>query len=214
MQERSVRTEGSDGYEFRATCGLELQDRKKAGLPMIRGVAVVYNQLSVDLGGFREQIAADALETVLASKPDVRAFDEHDPSKRLGRTTSRTLRLVNESAGLRVEIDPPDTEVGRAAVESIRRGDIDGMSFAFRVAPGGDEWLETQDGLIRTVREISELAEVSIVSWPAYPQTVASTTRARVREFFSRAVANRLGARIRAAETRGLSIATPTEKTT
>jgi hypothetical protein len=54
----------------------------------------------------------------------------------------------------------------------MQRGDVDQMSFAFRVAK--DEWDETDEtNVIRTVIEFKELFDASIVTFPAYPQTDA-----------------------------------------
>lgn len=51
---------------------------------------------------------------------------------------------------------------------------IDGASFMFTVAPGGETW-EMQDGVpLRRVREIDELMDVGPVTFPAYPQASAS----------------------------------------
>jgi HK97 family phage prohead protease len=49
----------------------------------------------------------------------------------LGRNKSGTLRLSVDGIGLRYEIDPPDTQAARDLIESLRRGDVSGSSFAF-----------------------------------------------------------------------------------
>jgi hypothetical protein len=71
-----------------------------------------------------------------------------------------------------VEIDPPDTQAGRDAVESIRRGDVDQMSFTFDVLE--DEWdQDDQQQPIRTLRKV-KLLDVSPVTFPAYTGTAVS----------------------------------------
>ena len=103
---------------------------------------------------------------------DIRALWNHDTNLPLGRTKAGTLRLDVDSHGLRVEIDPPDTQAGRDAVESIKRGDVDQMSFAFDVLE--DEWdQDDQQQLIRTLRKV-KLYEVSPVTFPAYTGTSVS----------------------------------------
>jgi phage head maturation protease len=50
----------------------------------------------------------------------------------------------------------------------MARGDIDGMSFGFRVTK--QEWDESGEVPLRTIREV-ELFEVSVVTFPAYADT-------------------------------------------
>jgi HK97 family phage prohead protease len=70
-----------------------------------------------------------------------------------------------------VEIDLPDTSYARDLVEKIRRGDLTGMSFCFRVAPEGDTWFTDEEG--KTLRTIikAEIDDVSAVTYPAYTDT-------------------------------------------
>ena len=132
----------------------------------IAGYAAVFNS-ETDIGGmFREQIAPGAFKPSLTG--DVRALFDHDSSHVLGRTKSGTLRMSEDEHGLAVEIDLPDTQTGRDLRESMARGDIDGMSFGFRVTK--QEWDESGETPLRTIREV-ELFEVSVVTFPAYADT-------------------------------------------
>lgn len=141
------------------------------GSRKFRGTAVVFNQLSENLGGFREQIDPAAFDE--AEMSDVRLLFNHDDSLVLGRTKSGTLQLTRDAKGLHFEADPPDTTVARDLATSMDRGDIDQCSFSFTVAPGGADWDQDPDSgsEIRTVKKISRLYDVSIVTYPAYPQT-------------------------------------------
>lgn len=147
----------------------EVEDRG-AKKPVIRGHAAVFNQLSNDLGGFREQITPGAFAEAI-QLDDVRALVNHESSKVLGRNKSGTLRLSEDATGLLVEIDPPDTTYARDLLESMRRGDITQMSFGFGVKPGGQDWAKDDEG--RTIRTLKKLRlfDVSPVTYPAYPQT-------------------------------------------
>ena len=134
----------------------------------LTGYAAVFDQLSVLLySAFREKITRGAFMGSLGD--DIRALWNHDTNLPLGRTKANTLRLAEDPHGLRVEIDPPDTQAGRDAVASIRRGDVDQMSFAFDVLE--DAWDQDEAGqLVRTLLKV-KLHEVSPVVFPAYPQT-------------------------------------------
>jgi uncharacterized protein len=167
-------------YEIRTVEG-ELRVEARGLAPLIRGYAIVYDRLSEELhtpfGTFREQIAPEAITTTLARGEDLRALVDHDPAKPLGRVKAGTLRVDSDAHGLRVEIDPPHTTAGHDIVESIRRGDVSGMSFAFRTIK--DAW--NPDQTIRTVLDML-VREVSIVTFPAYQQTevaMRSQTAAR-----------------------------------
>lgn len=146
----------------------------------LRGYAIVFHRLSLDLGGFRERILPEAVTRTLRDGADVRALIDHDSAKVLGRTRAGTLRLDADGHGLRVDIDPPDTTVARDLLESVRRGDITGMSFAFKTLD--DTWDKEAGETIREVRDM-EIYEVSVVSFPAYPQTDVSVAQRSLREF-------------------------------
>ena len=136
-------------------------------LPKITGYAAVFNSRSEDLGGFVEIIEPGAFSGSLESA-DVRALVGHDATQVIGRNKSGTLNVFEDDHGLRVEIDPPNTSAGRDIVESVRRGDIDSMSFGFIAT--NDRW-EYDDGQEVRYLEQVELLEVSVVAWPAYQST-------------------------------------------
>jgi len=136
--------------------------------PVIVGYAAVFNKYSEDIGGFRERIAPGAFSKVLGD--DVRALFNHDNDMVLGRSKSGTLRLREDDQGLRTEIDLPDTQFARDLWQSVKRGDVDQMSFAFRTEK--DTWAMDQEGNVeRTILEFKALYDVSIVTYPAYPDT-------------------------------------------
>ena len=140
------------------------------GVKTLRGHAAVFNQLSEDLGGFREQLTPGAFtEALLIS--DIRALFNHDGNFVLGRNRAGTLRLAEDARGLAIEIDLPDTQFARDLAVSIARGDVDQMSFGFEVAPGGSTWAQEGGATLRTITKIGRLYDVSPVTFPAYPQT-------------------------------------------
>lgn len=147
-------------------CEIRVDRREKGGL--IVGHAAVFDRLSENLGGFREKIAAGAFDDVLSD--DVRGLFNHDSNLLLGRSRAGTLRLNIDQRGLGYEIDAPDTTAGRDLLVSLERGDVTQSSFGFTVAD--DTWAEDRDGtVIRTIRKLARLFDVSPVTFPAYPDT-------------------------------------------
>jgi HK97 family phage prohead protease len=145
--------------------------RKNGESRKIGGTAVVFSQLSENLGGYREQIDSAAFDGCDMS--DVRCLFNHDDNMVLGRNVSGTLSLSVTANGVDFECDPPDTTYARDLAACMDRGDIDQCSFSFVVAPGGADWSEDPEtgGEIRTVKKIARLYDVSVVTYPAYPQT-------------------------------------------
>jgi uncharacterized protein len=143
--------------------------RDGAASRTITGYAARYDSWSGDLGGFLEIIRPGAFKKAV-SVSDVRALWNHSDDVVLGRTKSGTLRLQDDGHGLRIEIDPPSWADNY--LETIRRGDVDQMSFAFTVATGGDRWSVGADGVTRReIVEVAELFDVSPVTYPAYKET-------------------------------------------
>ena len=134
----------------------------------LTGYAARFNEASEPLP-FREYIAPGAFKRSLQSRNDVKLLWNHESSIVLGSTRAGTLRLTEDSQGLKVSAVLPDTQAGRDAKVLINRGDVTGFSFGFTVPAGGDSWNE--DGTERTLNAV-RLMEVSTgVAFPAYPTT-------------------------------------------
>ncbi len=155
----------------------ELMIEERAnGTQVLTGYAAVYNRFSLPLrqGGsaFREIIRPGAFDRILnrqRGKQDVVALLNHDSNLILGRTSSGTLELSSDEKGLKYTVTPPDTAVGRDTLELVRRRDLRGSSFAFAVDAKGENWSSDDRGAIREIRDVSMLADVSVVLTPAYP---------------------------------------------
>lgn len=146
----------------------------------LRGYAAVFDSETEIAGQFREVIRKGAFSRSI--KSDVRALVDHDPARVIGRTKAGTLRLNQDERGLAVEIDLPNTSDGRDLAELVKRGDIDGMSFGFRVE--SEIWDMTEESQL-DLREIMdlELFEVSAVTFPAYGDTeLALRSRDKAKE--------------------------------
>lgn len=147
--------------------------RAAAEEPKIDGYAIVFGERSVDLGGFREVISAEAK----IEFDDVRALFNHDSNFVLGRMSAGTLTLKRDEKGVQMSNTPPDTQWARDLLVSMRRGDVNQQSFAFRVKPGGSTWDEYEGVLIRTVNNF-KVFDVSVVTTPAYEGTDAQVRSA------------------------------------
>jgi HK97 family phage prohead protease len=79
------------------------------------------------------------------------------------------MRLMEDERGLAVEadLDPMNPDAARV-ISAMKRGDLSQMSFAFRTIK--DSW--SDDRSTRELREV-QLYDVSVVTFPAYEETVA-----------------------------------------
>jgi len=153
-------------YETRTVTAL-VEYREDGQAPTIVGHAATFNQ-PYQVGFFTETIHPEAFKRTLSLGPDVRLLVDHE-GQPLARTKSGTLKLGTDSRGLTVEatLDPTDPDVQRL-LPKMRRGDMDQMSFAFRVPAGGDAWDHAGDVPTRTIREANLAGgDVSIVTYPA-----------------------------------------------
>jgi len=156
--------------EWRHYFGDELRAIDESdGEPKVEGYPAMFDKYSEDLGGFVERIAPGAFKKSLKNGADVRALWNHDQNFVLGRTKSGTVKLREDDKGLYMINRPPNTQWARDLMVSIGRKDVTQMSFGFWVVD--DEWKERKDKPpVRTLNEV-ELVDVSVVTFPAYPDT-------------------------------------------
>lgn len=130
------------------------------------------------IGPFTESITAGAFKKTLAEGADV-AFLLNHTGMTLARTKPGTLKLSEETdpatspvpgvTGLHSEalLDPANPQVA-AMRSAIDRGDLDEMSFAFRIMR--QEWNKAYD--VRQIHEVSlDKGDVSLVNYGANPHT-------------------------------------------
>jgi HK97 family phage prohead protease len=147
------------------------------GTYQIRGHAAVFDADSRPLsdgrgGQFIERIARGAFRRALTrSDLDVVLLINHDNDKILARTSNGTLRLQEDPTGLAVEADVAATSYASDLRVLLERGDITQMSFGFDIER--DRWWQAEDGTVRRdVLDVATLWDVSVVTMPAYPDTV------------------------------------------
>ena len=157
-------------------CEIRAESRED-GTAVLVGRPVVFNKETVIGGMFREVIkngaldGADLSDVLLLVNPE----DGKIPLAR-SRASKRTMDIKVDSEGLYIEavIDVENNPDARAVYSAIQRGDLSGMSFAFRVAPNGEKWQDYYSGNelpLRTITAIEVVHEVSIVNKPAYKDT-------------------------------------------
>lgn len=117
---------------------------------------------------FREVIKPNAMHF-----SEVRALLNHQSYPVLGRLSKGTLKLEQTDSSMNVSLDTPRTTAGNDLIESVDRGDIAGLSFAFRVNDGGESWSRQDGQALRTLTDIT-ISEVSFVGSPAYPDTTVA----------------------------------------
>lgn len=162
--------------ETRMFENIEFRETGENKPPVIVGYAAVFNKLSANLGGFREQIKPGAftrtLKDVEGGKRVVNSFFNHDRNWLLATTNNGSLRLKEDEKGLWVEMEPILTTLNGHPINLIRAKAVTGMSFMFRVEPDGKDSWEYKRGkeTIRTLIDV-DLFDVCPVVEPAYPQT-------------------------------------------
>lgn len=147
----------------------------------IEGYAVVFGQESRVMFDrttrrcFVEVIQNGAVTAEMLRAWDIKALCEHDKGRLLARCVNGagSLRLSVDDRGVKYSFDAPATQDGEYVVEMVRRGDLFGSSFAFWADEKKNvRYTKRADGmLLRTVTRIDLMADVSVVSDPAYMGT-------------------------------------------
>ena len=178
-EEEKTEIRTNPNQEIRTFDVQDLEVRMDGDNPTVVGYGAVFNSESNDLGGFREFIAPGAFEGRL--NDDVRFLINHDANLILARTTNGTLRLSVDDKGLKYEADMPNTSTARDLIELLKNGTISQSSFAFVVED--DSW-EVRDGInYRTINKVSQLYDVSSVTYPAYNSASSSVALRSMEEW-------------------------------
>ena len=121
-----------------------------------------------------EQVAPDAFAETDMS--DVIMQYDHE-GRVFARVNNGTLELQPDEHGLKVRANLGGTEIGRQLFEEISGGYTNKMSFGFTVAKDERKESRGEDGrvnILRTIRKIGKLFDVSAVSLPANDATEIS----------------------------------------
>lgn len=175
--------------EFRAFRATELRAvTKDDGTPVLRGKGVSFDTYSQDFGGWREVVRPTALSKTLGdmrSNPTgsrIYSAFNHDDNQILGRVSAGTLEVTTEDDGVYYEVRMSRTSpVALHVYDAVNRGDVNGSSFAFSLAPDSTEWTEDPDTgtLIREIVQNVRLFELGPVTSPAYLDTTSEVRALR-----------------------------------
>ncbi len=183
------------------TCGLQLREPQEGQQEnrTIEGRPIVFGVRSVNLTPWSstrkvyEVLEPGCISRELLQKSDVVLNLNHsnmvpDVLGRYRNTDRDTLSLELRGDGIDCRCDLPNTSNANDELELIKRGDINGMSFAFE-----DDYEDTENGVsyertndvedgkevwLRHVKKITGLYDVSIVTHPAYEQTTVGMREA------------------------------------
>jgi len=164
----------ADGREYR---NMELRASGNAGDEMIvEGYATTFNEpyLLWQEDGYRvfEQVDRDAFTGCDMS--DVIMQYNHE-GRVFARMSNGTLSCTPDDHGLLTRAALGGTEIGRQLYDEIKGGYTDQMSFGFTVAEDTREINENAETkeveILRTIKRIKKLYDVSAVSIPANPAT-------------------------------------------
>lgn len=140
---------------------------------IIEGYAIVFNELSEDLGGFREMILPEAVTQELIDNSDIfYLYNHNNDSTPLARCNhgQGSLELTIDNKGLKYRFNCLNTEF----YELVKRGDLDKSSFAFSLPKdgSGEVWNKSQEyNYVRKITKIEQLYDCSAVLVPAYSAT-------------------------------------------
>jgi HK97 family phage prohead protease len=153
--------------EKRTIAYSNLEVRAEGNGNTLIGYAALFDSPSEPMP-FIEYVKRGAFSKTLNDGADVRLLINHEGVP-LARSKSGTLALEEDERGLRVEadLDPMNPDSARI-LSAMKRGDISQMSFAFRTIKDSFN----ADRSVRELREV-QLFDVSLVTFPAYEETVA-----------------------------------------
>lgn len=122
-------------------------------------------------GEYRETVSAGAFAATLAASPQVELVVNHGRGGQipLAHTRNGTLRLSEDTEGLRVEADIDPTRYdAHDVLAAVERGDLAEMSFRFMIDSGrwSPDWTEFRIDAVDLDR-----GDVSIVNFGANPHT-------------------------------------------
>lgn len=166
----------------------QFQTREENEDLFIEGYFAVYGQQTELWPGAFEEIAPGAFDKTLSD--DIRALTNHDTTLVLGRTKAGTLELKSDSRGLwgRIKVNRDDSDAMNTYAR-VKRGDVDQCSFGFDIISETTDWRE--DGTVKWTMTEIKLYEVTVCTFPQYPETGIQARKAEFEQHRQRQLAQR-----------------------
>lgn len=194
-QRKIVESVQAESREVRSFDCAELRADAETG--NISGYAALFDHEAEIKNGDFEVVRRGAFKNSLSGGEDIFAFWNHDSNIVLGSRNNGTLKLWEDERGLCFEVTPGQSAEAQSKAESIRRGDVKKMSFAFSPQLQNRK-ARAAGGTLRELLAV-KLWEVSPVPFPAYEGT---SVTARNAETILESVPERKGLDPRAAKLR------------
>lgn len=152
----------------------------------IEGYAIVFGVESRILAdywdNYREIIEPGAITEERLKEMDIKMTMYHNREKILARSVKGegTLKLSVDNVGVHYEFEAPNTVDGDTALELVKRGDLSGSSFMFWTdEKSGVSYEKRSDGImLRRVKTIGMIYDMTIAADPAYEQTTVAAREA------------------------------------
>lgn len=133
----------------------------------ISGYALKFDTPSKDLGGFVEVLDKDSLSDI--ELDGIKLLNNHDFSQVLA-SSPQNMTLTVDDTGLKFEADlDPEVSFAKDVYQNVKNGNLDKCSFGF--ATDQDTFIKEGEQVVRHIKKINSLFDVSIVAIPAYDDT-------------------------------------------
>lgn len=170
-----------ENLEIRVIQNEDSEIRMENDSRMVYGNAMIFNRdsnlISENRQMFYERIAPEAMDGII-EKSDIKVWLNHDKNRGLlarSKNGKGSLSVTADGNSVKYSFEAPKFALGDELIENIKRGDVKGTSFAFRIAEGGARWLKRSDGSkLRVITKFEEIADISPCYDPAYEDTTVA----------------------------------------
>jgi uncharacterized protein len=158
-------------YEVRAINDIQVDEEKR----LINGTAILFEQESVNLGGFTEVMKRGSITQELLDNSDIIMKYNHKIMLARRNKGKGSLNVSLDDVGVHFSFRAKKTNTSEEVLQAIKEGDLTGCSFEFGVRsddPTAVKIVRRSGNVpLQEVYKVAVLRDLSIVDSPAYPQT-------------------------------------------